>query len=79
MIQHLAGVVEDSSIGSGGNDFFYRFAFIFCSGHKAIQIIYICLQMFSVMEIYRLLTDYRFQRIVCVRKFRHFMCHNHYC
>ena len=41
VVQYLSGVIEYSSIRCGCNDFFYRFTFIFCSGHKAIQIIYI--------------------------------------
>ena len=68
MVQHLSGIIEDSSVGSRGYDGFYCFSFIFGARNQAIEIVYICLKMFTIMVIDGLLTDYRFQRIVCVRK-----------
>ena len=79
MVQHLSGIVEYGAVGCGGYDSNQVFVFILRAWNKVVQVVYVRLQVFTVMVIYCLLTDYRFQRVVCVRKFRHFMCHNHYC
>mgnify|MGYP007003596629 FL=1 len=79
MVQYLSGIVEYGAVGCGGYDSNQVFVFVFCARNKVVQVVYVRLQVLTVMVIYCLLTDYRFQRVVCVRKFRHFMCHNHYC
>ena len=77
MIQYLSGIIENGTIRRFCYDLFYGLTFELGSRNKAIEIIYVGLQMFTIMKIYSLLTDYRFQRIISLRKFRHLVSHGY--
>ena len=76
MIQYLSGIVKDTSIGGSGDNFFHALAFEFSTRHKCVKVVYISLQVFTIMVIYSGLADYRFEPVVCIREFGHFVSHN---
>ena len=64
MVQHLSGIVEYGAIGCSGYDSNQVFVFILRARNKVVQVVYVRLQVLTVMVIYCLLTDYRLKTLI---------------
>ena len=67
VVEDLAGIVEDRALGIGDN-LLQRHGLELRSGNEFIEVIYIGLQVLTIVILNRFQTDDRFQRIRCVWK-----------
>ena len=63
VVEHLAGVVEQSADGCATHNLFQRQIFQTAAGQQLVEVVHISLQMLAVVETERLGADDRFQCI----------------
>ena len=67
MVQNLAGIVENATLGSA-DDIFDAFSFKSAAWQRGIQVVYVSLKVFSVMKCNGFSADNRRKGILGVRQ-----------